>query len=485
MRDAIVVLDHDEALAGLIARTLRNLQVYCEVAPFSATLAQVRARGARGLIVAVGNGADVSLEPLDPALLSAGLPTLALGAAAAALCERLGGVVMHRRSESENATLALSELPLFEGMTGGERMLHGLRDLRLPEGCQSIATATERCIGFMHEPSGLYALQYPIERNDPDSVQLLRNFACLVCEVEPVWTEESIIADAVSRIAQAAGDGSVLCAVSGGVDSAVCAKLAHEAVGERLQCVFVDTGLFRQDEPQTVIDNYRESLGLTVTYVDAKESFLKALRGVQASADKERIASALLGQVLYRQLRYGEPSQALVLGTNYNDVLYGRRESSAEQAAETGEALPILEPLSRLFKEEVRRVAKALSLPATLSERQSFPSSGLALRVYGEVTQERLNLLRQADAFFNEEVRATGHERRLWQYYAALSENPGECGGYAVILRASQACSGEACASRLPYDLLERVVARILAELPDVHRVAYDLTPSTQYAHME
>lgn len=485
MQDTILILDHDAALAGLIARTLRSQQIYCEPVPYGITLAQVRAADPRGLIVAARHDRDLTLEGFDTALLDAGIPLLALGAMVPALCQQLGGNVLHRLNEQENVTLSLRETPLFEGMAGGERVLHDLRDLALPATLTCLATATERCIGFARESASLYAVQYPIERNDPDAVQLLRNFACLVCGMEPAWTAQFIIDRAVERIRAAAGDGRVLCAVSGGVDSAVSAKLARMAVGDRLMCVFVDTGLFRKDEPETVISNYMETLGLVVAYVDAQDSFLKALRGVRAERDKERIASALLAQVLYKQLRYDPGAHTLVLGTNYNDTLYGNNDRGELPTVDTGEPLHIVEPLRDLFKDEVRRLARALSLPGTIAERQPFPASGLALRVLGEVTGQRLETLRSADAFFSEEVRAAGHERKLWQYYAALCDNPDERGGYAILLRACQACSGEACASRLPYDLLERVTARALADLPEVNRVLYDLTPSQQYALLE
>ena len=485
MQDAILILDHDAALASLIARTLRSQQLYCVPVPFSITLDAARALSPRGLILAARHEEDVTLDGLDLSLMESGLPVLALGAVVPALCAHFGGAVLAREHASDSVTLSLADQPLFQGMVGGERVLHDLRDLSLPEGFECLATATERCIGFYQEQRRLYAVQYPIERNDPDAVQLLHNFACLVCGLDPVWTEEYIIATAVEALRAQAGDGRVLCAVSGGVDSAVCAQLAHLAVGNRLICVFADTGLFRQDEPQTVIETYMETLGLVVACVDAQEAFREALRGARQMAEKERIASAMLKQVYVKQLGYDPGIRTLVLGTNFNDTLNGLPSAEALPDTVGDPPVTVAEPVRGLFKDEVRRLARALSLPSTIAERQPFPASGLALRINGEVTQEKLSILRLADAFFSEEIRACGHERRLWQYYASMTANTDEHGGYAIVLRACQPCSGEACASRLPYDLLERVTERILAELPKVKRVLYDLTPSLHYAQVE
>ncbi|HNW86014.1 MAG TPA: hypothetical protein PLP25_04415 [Candidatus Limiplasma sp.] len=485
MQNAVLILDQDTALAGLIARTLRSQQVYCELAPFGIRKDAALQNAPCGIIIAARADPAPDLSAFDTALLSAGLPVLALGGMVPALCAHFGGATQTQEGPNESITLGLAEDPLFDGMSGGERVFHSFSDLSLPESLNCLATATERCIGFYDVPAKLYAVQYPIERNDPDAVQLLRNFACLICGVTPDWTEERIVEQAVDALRNIAGDGRVLCAVSGGVDSAVCAKLAHEAVGDRLTCVFVDTGLFRRDEPDEVIQNYLDTLGLPVVRVDARKAFLHALEGVTAVLEKERIVSSLLRQVYYKQLTEIPDARTLVLGTNYNDTLYGAQPAALLPEASGGAALRVTEPVRVLFKDEIRRIAKALSLPGSIAERQPFPASGLAVRIYGEVTEERLALLRAADAIFSEEVRAGGHERRLWQYYASLGENREGQEGYVAVLRACQACGGDACASRLPYDLLERVVERILHTLPQVTRVVYDMTPSQNYALME
>ncbi len=482
MRHTILILEHDRALAGLIARTLRSQQIYCEPAPFNLTAPQVRTLGARGLIVAAAPGAAISLAGFDTGLLGMGVPVLALGGMAGALCRLDGGEAALCPCEGESMPLTLTEHPLLAGMDGGERMLRDLYALTPPPGARCLASAGEACIGYLRETAPVFAMQYPIERNDPDAIRLLFNFAGAVCGMPQDWTEENIISQAVQHIAEAAADGRVLCAVSGGVDSAVAAVLAHRAVGEKLSCVFIDTGLFRRDEPQAVLAAYRETLGLQAQDVDAGKTFLAALEGLRTAREKEHTVNLLLAQALYKQACELPGTRALVLGTNYNDRLYGEQR---ETMGETPGGARICEPLRDLFKDEVRRLARALQLPTFLSERQPYPASGLALRVLGAVTGPRLQLLRQADAFFTDEVRAGGHERRLWQHYATLCESPDEREGYVVILRACQACSGEACASRLPYDLLERVAARILRELPAVTRVLYDLTPSAQYALVE
>ena len=322
-------------------------------------------------------------------------------------------------------------------------------------------------------------MQYPIERNDPDAAQLLANFAA-ICGMETGWNDDAIIDRAVEAIREAAPEGRVLCAVSGGVDSAVCAKLASMAVGSRLLCVFVDTGMFRRHEPEDVIRRFMEHLDLVVAHVEAHDSFLRALSGVTNPGDKERIAGQLMNQMILKQLAYDPEIKTVIMGTNFNDVFFGGVSAGGIPAE-----VQICEPIRDLFKEEVRRLATALSLPAAFTNRQPFPASGLALRVFGSLTEERLRLLREADAIFVEEIREGGHDRRLWQYYATLTDSPDLPGGYAVCLRATQSSGGDAVAARIPYDVLEHTAERIRKELPGVARIVYDLTPSAHYGELE
>ena len=315
---------------------------------------------------------------------------------------------------------------------------------------------------------------------------MLANFALEICRCRDGWDDDAMIDLALNAIrSHASAHGRVLCAVSGGVDSALCAKLASIAVGNRLTCVFIDTGCFHQDEPERVIHSFMESMGIVVAYVDAKEQFLRSLEGISSPEAKERIASSVLTQVLLRQFSYEPDIHTLVMGTNFNDALYGFSPTAEIDSAKGALELTVLEPIGNLFKNEVRRLARALHLPERIASRQPFPASGLALRVFGEVTEERLGLLRQTDALLTEEIAESGYGKKLWQYYTILLPSPDKPERYTVSIRALQAGSFTATAARLPFDLVERITARILREVPIVSRVVYDFTPSRHYGELE
>lgn len=387
--DTILVLCQSRRQSALIARTLRYRQVYSLPLALDSRAETVLSYAPKGIVLSANDGMDNALAQVDPALLSAGVPVLALGGMVPALCRFYGGEASPSACPRGAVTLGLEHDPLFTNISGGERVLRSLSDLTLPESLLPLATATERPIGFRHRTLPLYAVQYPIERNDPDAAQLLFNFASFICGAAASWDEDAMIQLAVERIREAAPEGRVLCAVSGGVDSAVCARLASLAVGDRLMCVFVDTGLFRQGEPESVISTFMDAMGLVVAHVDASEAFLRALSGVRSRDDKERIAAQLMTQVLIKQLGYDPGIRAIVLGANLNDALFGFSTSAEMESVKSAYNLCVCEPVRDLFKEEVRRLATALSLPDSIALRQPFPASGLALRIFGQVTPER------------------------------------------------------------------------------------------------
>ena len=479
MLETIVILDCDQALSGLIARTLRSQDFYCELAPPETTAEDLRAMTPKGVIIAAENGGTVC--GLDPSLLQSGVPVLALGAAAVMLCELLGGKAEVLKDTADNVTLGLKGSPLFEGITGGERVLHNLRDLILPDGARIIATATERCIGFSLEDR-LYAIQYTIERNDPDSLHILHNFASRVCGMEPIWDANYIIHEAVEEIRRKAGEGRVLCAVSGGIDSAVSAKLAHMAVGDRLTCLFVDTGLFRKDEPREVAAAYQEMPGVNLRFTDAHALFLKALEGVRADAEKERIVSSLLKQVFYEQLEAFPDVKTVVMGTNYNDTLYGlpmpvTPPIHSEEGVYDDRADPRAVQVGSQTPRRAAVHAQVHHGPAAIPRggaRVAHHGRGHGAEAFDPARRQRL--FRRGNCPRRAGKSACGSTTRR------LPTTPTGRHGYVAILRACQAGDGEAYAARLPYDLTERVTERILTELPLIRRVVYDLTPSYHYS---
>ena len=482
MQDIILVLGRELPLMNLIARTLRGQRIYARPLALDTPLDTVLSYQPKGVILAA-EGENAALP--DGALFASGIPVLVLGNLVSDLCLHFGGKVEAPLPDGQGVTFGCSDSPLFSEITGGERMLQNLNCLTLPETLESLATATERCIGFIHREQPVYALQYPIEPNDPDGAQLLYNFAQQICGAETTWTDDAIIQQAVDLIREIAGDGPVFCAVSGGVDSAVCAKLAHMAAGDRLDCFFIDTGFFRQNEPEEILRSFEESLGISVRYLDEKARFMAELNGIEHRSEKERLSVALLNQRMLEQR--AKEAHTLVLGANLNDILFSDSAESGSAAGDEprGESR-VVRPLLNLFKEEVRRLAIALSLPQDIVSRQPFPAGGLALRVLGQVTEEKLQTLRMADACFQEEICEAGQEKRLWQFFASLLELPETLdGGRVISLRAQQGAQGGAYAARLPYDMLERVTARILEEVPDIDRVIYDLTPSTRYREQD
>jgi GMP synthase (glutamine-hydrolysing) len=411
--------------------------------------------------------------------LQMGLPMLCLGDAALTLCTAIGGKLV----AAEGGIITVEYAPaddLFDGVEDGERYLPNLCAMTISADQGDVcATVDDAVIGIRVRQRNVWGIALPLERNDPSTTRLLVNFCRDKCGCTLWWSERAFIERAKAAILEAAGDNEAICALSGGVDSGVSALLGHLALGQRLHCIFVDTGLLREGEVEEVMSACQLQVGLKVRRVDARAEFLLALQGVTDPDEKERIIRSLLREVLRREAEALPGVKLLLRGTNYAD------EVSPEDAAALPTGLQVIEPVKELFKDEIRHVGESLGLPASITGRQPFPGSGLASRIMTSVTAERLAILRTADAIFRREIETLGLQKRLWQYFAALTLSPLPDGGIMVILRAVQAAEGgSGMPARLPSDLLERVTAEIMQACPDVQRVFYDCTPSRTYAQL-
>jgi GMP synthase (glutamine-hydrolysing) len=507
--DSIAILDFGSQYAQLIARRVREVQVYCELFPWDAPAKQVLALVPKGFILSGGPASVYEPgAPMLPAyLLESKLPILGICYGMQALTHALGGRVA-AASQREYGLAQLETLlanPLLPTGIQPVWMSHGDRIETLPPGFSLLARSASSPFAAMGDlQRNYFGVQFhPEVHHTPGGVEILRRFVTDICHAQPGWTPESIITDSVRRIRQQVGGEAVLSAVSGGVDSSVATAIVQKAVGEQLIAVFVDTGLLRQGEAVQVRSALHNHLGVELVVVDAVEQFMTALRGVTDPESKRRIIGELFIRIFERQARRLGSPRFLVQGTIYPDVV----ESSAPDRAKAHRikthhnvgGLPdrmdfeLVEPLRYLFKDEVRAVGEALGLPASLVWRQPFPGPGLAVRCLGEVNPERLSRLRAADAVLTEELSAAGLLR--------MSQNDNQLQGtaqaFAVLLpvrsvgvmgdqRTYQEAVGlravttedfmTADWARLPHDLLARIANRIVNEVPGVNRVVYDIT---------
>ena len=481
MRDMVLVLNFDDAASRAVTRKLRSERIFCKILPGSTALEEILQQEPLGLLLCGGVAGKCGGD-LDRRILDSGLPVLAMGDAAAMLLNALGGQAGEIALRGAVINLNYQNHGITQQVENGERLLQCVRDFALPQEVIPICRAEEIVVGFAHETRPLYGFQFQVEQNDLEGSQILRNFVMSVCGCTPWWDEDAFVARAVEEIGRVVGtQGRAVCAMTGGADSGVAALLAYQALGSRLQCIFVDTGLLRDNESQDFLSFYRDRIGMSITRVDAEDRFLQALQGVGDAGEKRRIISDLMHDILNETVATLGAFDAVIRGTSYNDVMAGRPHRRL-----LPEPVPEIMPVQELFKDEIRRIGEFLGMPADVMSRQPFPGSGLALRILGEVTKERLRTLRHADAIFRCEVQQSSAVKRLWQYFAVLSPMPGERDEAVICLRAVHASERTlAYAARLPYDVMETVTDRVLRECPGVRRVVYDLTPSSHYAGIE
>ena len=478
MRDLVVLIELDGKACRSMARKLRAEHIYCRILPAHATAEDVQAQEARGIILAGADRGEAACVPYLDSLLATGLPMLAMCDGALSLAQQLGCTLGEKAAEPGLFQVRFeSAEALFADTTSGERYIPACRTITLSAACHPIAQTDEGILGFRAAGKSVYGLGFLPETNDPDGTQLLINFCKNVCGCTLWWNRQLFIEHALEEIQSVCQDGEALCAISGGIDSGVCALLGNRAIGHKLHCLLIDTGLLRKGESEEVLSTYRDALGLNVHCVDASAAILPALAGVVDAQEKARIVHEQILQIIRRELQNMPGVTTVLQGTNYTDTLDNPHHVPAYE-------LNLVEPVRELFKDEIRQVGEEFFLPESIIRRQPFPGSGLALRIFSDVTEEKLSILREADAIFCREVEATGQNKRLFQYYATLADNPiPGSNGYVIILRAVQVIDGNvAIASRLPYDLLERVTEDIMTALPSVCRVLYDFTPSQSYA---
>jgi GMP synthase (glutamine-hydrolysing) len=498
----VLVVDLGAQYAQLIARRVREAHVYSEIVAHDATADEVRARRPAGLILS-GGPASVYAEgapQVDLGLFELGVPVLGICYGHQLMARALGGEVAATGQREYGATplsvdergggVLLQDMPVTETVW----MSHGDAVTRAPDGFRVTAHTGQIPIAAMEDPSrGMYAVQFhPEVTHTAHGQDVMKRFLYEGCDLLPDWTPTNIIDDQVARIRAQVGDAQVLCALSGGVDSAVAALLVHRAIGDQLTCVFVDHGLNREGEPDQVEETFARHFQVPLVHVKAADRFLARLAGVTDPEAKRKTIGEEFIRVFEEVARDVSDARFLVQGTLYPDVIEsGSRTAASIKSHHNVGGLPedmafsLVEPLRDLFKDEVRAVGAELGLPEEIVQRQPFPGPGLAVRIVGEVNAENLTKVRGADAVVREEIKRAGLDRSTWQAFCVLLADVQSVGVMGdgrtyenpVIVRAvTSEDAMTADWARLPDDVLDRIASRIVREVPGVNRVAYDIT---------
>lgn len=494
----IVVLDFGGQYNQLIARRIRDLGVYSELWPYDTPVEKIAAASPKGIVFS-GGPASVYGEdsPLvDEKIYEIGIPILGICYGMQMMAHQLKGKVERAKvREYGKANVSLKTSPLTAELAPEETVWMSHSDLVItpPEGFEIIASTEHAPIAGMSDVKRkLYGVQFhPEVKHTINGDLLIKNFLYKICECKGDWSMESFVEETVQQIRAKVGTKKVLCALSGGVDSSVVAVLVHKAIGDQLTCMFVDHGLLRKDEAESVMKTFTEGFKMNVVKIDAKDRFLRKLIGVTDPERKRKIIGEEFIRVFEEESAKLTDMDFLAQGTLYTDIIEsGTKTAQTIKSHHNVGGLPedmrfeLIEPLNTLFKDEVRKVGEELGLPKEIVWRQPFPGPGLGIRVLGEVTEEKLEIVRESDAILREEFAKAGLDKEVWQYFTVLPDirSVGVMGdertySYTVGIRAVTSIDGmTADWARIPYDVLERISNRIVNEVQNVNRVVYDIT---------
>ncbi|MEO0970289.1 MAG: glutamine-hydrolyzing GMP synthase [Cyanobacteria bacterium J06639_18] len=507
-RQMIVILDFGSQYSELIARRFRETQVYSEVLSYRTTAAQLRKLNPKGIVFSGGPNSvyDKNAPKCDPEIWNLGIPILGVCYGMQLMVKQLGGeVTIAELAEYGKASLHIDDpTDLLTNVEDGTTMWmsHGDSVQKMPPGFDLLAhTENTPCAAIADHERKLYGVQFhPEVVHSIGGSALISNFVFQICNCEPTWTTEAFVEEAIREIRAKVGHKRVLLALSGGVDSSTLAFLMHRAIGDRLTCVFIDQGFMRKYEPERLVKLFQEQFHIPVEYVNARERFLSALNGVTDPEEKRRIVGHEFIRVFEESSKELGPFDYLAQGTLYPDVIEsadtnmdpgtGERVAVKIKSHHNVGGLPkdlrfkLVEPLRKLFKDEVRKVGRSIGLPEEIVQRHPFPGPGLSIRIIGEVTAERLNILRDADLVVRQEINRRGLYNEYWQAFAVLLpiRSVGVMGdkrtyAFPIVLRIITSEDGmTADWARVPYDVLEVISNRIVNEVKGVNRVVFDIT---------
>lgn len=498
-RETILILDFGGQYTQLIARRIREANVYCEIVPYDISPEEIKKIDPKGIVLS-GGPASVYVKnapKCDKEIFELGYPVLGICYGVQLMTELLGGKVAPApvREYGKTEVVINNTIPLFKGIERDTIVWMSHTDqIELPPPDFKVVASTENCpiAAIANVEKKLYGVQFhPEVSHTHRGTEIIRNFLFEVCDCSADWTMDSLIEQTVKEVRAKVGNHKAVCALSGGVDSAVAAVLVDRAIHDQLVCIFVDTGLLRTNEGDMVIETFRKNYDMNIIRVDAKDRFLSRLKGVTDPEEKRKIIGNVFIEVFKEEAMKIGDVKFLVQGTLYPDVIEsGHGISSTIKSHHNVGGLPedigfeLIEPLRMLFKDEVRQVDKELGIPDEILYRQPFPGPGLAVRIVGEVTEEKLEILRLADSIVQREMKRFGWYNKVWQSFAILPgiKSVGVMGdertyGYAIILRVVDSMDGmTADWTKLPYEILESISTSITNEVPGVNRVLYDIT---------